>query len=364
MPFPADELGALLEQAYGSARGRNRRAAADLRVTESTISRWARGEVPIPGWALANLRRAAGRPRGGPANRPNSVPRYQEALGWLLTGQPAALLRTAIPAGDFELVRSVFALALQDPPGDLALTDPRLYELWRAAVTKWHLAGWGAATPDRLASLVRNGILTGAAGRVQLAKNTVSLGSMHLLDHRELRQFLGKIGEALRLRTTLCLIGSAAGLLSGQPKRMTIDIDVWSEASTYDSRDLGEACEKAGLLFDPTSPEEPDRPYLQIVRRGIVQLPKSFEATAVDRFDQLAVTSPPPALLVALKLARGEDRDIEDAVWWTAARELRLEDVACAVESLPSSRQRTTARENLVIVQLTQSAEPSSSPEP
>jgi hypothetical protein len=35
----------------------------------------------------------------------------------------------------------------------LAVTDPALFDSWRAAVTRYHLAGWGGMTPDRVAAV-------------------------------------------------------------------------------------------------------------------------------------------------------------------------------------------------------------------
>ncbi len=61
------------------------------------------------------------------------------ALDVLLGGRMAEV---AI-ARDWELLREVARLAQEDAPSILAATDPALFATWRAAVTKYHLKGWG-----------------------------------------------------------------------------------------------------------------------------------------------------------------------------------------------------------------------------
>jgi hypothetical protein len=71
---------------------------------------------------------------------------YVDALHSLLCGRMAAAVR----ARDWELLREVARLAEQDAPLNLAATDPALFRSWRAAVTKFHVAGWTNMTPDRV----------------------------------------------------------------------------------------------------------------------------------------------------------------------------------------------------------------------
>lgn len=94
----------------------------------------------------------------------------------------------------------------------------------------------------------------------------------------ELSQALGKEGSPLRL----CLIGSAACLFGGMEGRTSADLDIWRPASDYDRRELKAAAEKAGLLFDPKSTLDPDRPYLQLVEPGLTQLGE-FKSVLIDR---------------------------------------------------------------------------------
>jgi hypothetical protein len=71
---------------------------------------------------------------------------YVEAMDALLKGRMAEIA----VARDWELLREVARLAQQDAPLELATTDPALYEIWRAAVTRYHLKGWTHMTPERV----------------------------------------------------------------------------------------------------------------------------------------------------------------------------------------------------------------------
>ena len=53
-------------------------------------------------------------------------------------------------ARDWELLRELARLADEGPPVDLARTDPKLFERWRDAVTRYHLGGWTKMTPTRV----------------------------------------------------------------------------------------------------------------------------------------------------------------------------------------------------------------------
>ena len=76
---------------------------------------------------------------------------YVEALQALLRGKVAEVM----VARDWELLREVAKLAQQDAPHDLAATDPALFQTWRQAVTKFHLGGWSAMTPERVDQIAR-----------------------------------------------------------------------------------------------------------------------------------------------------------------------------------------------------------------
>lgn len=61
---------------------------------------------------------------------------------------------------------------------------------------------------------------------------------------------------------------------------------------------------------------------------------------------------PPPSLIVAAKLVRGHERDIEDAVWWTCSRKLSEDTIGDAIEQLPNEYDRETAWSNVVFIKL------------
>ena len=71
---------------------------------------------------------------------------HVDALDALLRQKMAALVN----ARDWELLREVARMAQQDAPLDLAATDPALFQTLRQAVTKFHLGGWSAMTPERI----------------------------------------------------------------------------------------------------------------------------------------------------------------------------------------------------------------------
>ncbi len=175
---------------------------------------------------------------------------------------------------------------------------------------------------------------------------------MAALDAQRIRSIFAGLGERLVRPTTLCLIGSAPGIASGQPARQTADIDLWHPASDYDAGDLERASRELGVLYDPRGELDPDKVYLQVVRPGIVRLPEDFAMETIGRFGKLTVVMPSPAVLVAAKLTRGTDEDIEDAVWWVGQRRMDVETVEAGIRQFPDVRDREAALENLTLVRL------------
>jgi hypothetical protein len=172
-------------------------------------------------------------------------------------------------------------------------------------------------------------------------------------DRKRLLEIFDALGGALTKPTTVCLIGSSPGIASGQPDRQTPDIDVWRGQSSYDETAFRKACEDAGILFDPRGEQlDPEAIYVQIIRKGLVNLPADFAVEVVGEFGNLRVVMPDPSLLVAAKLVRGTPRDVEDAAWWMRERALRADDIREAIGALPDPVQRETASENVVLVEL------------
>jgi transcriptional regulator with XRE-family HTH domain len=167
-----------------------------------------------------------------------------------------------------------------------------------------------------------------------------------------LEDILTVIGDHLPEATTLCVVGSAAAILYGQPERQTADVDVWGPESDFDTGALRRACAKAGVLFDPRDEVAPGAIYMQIMRPGVTMFPERFAVQKIARFGKLHVVMPPPELIVATKLARALESDIEDAAWWIRERNIPVDAVEAAIERIPQPENREAARENLMLVQL------------
>ena len=97
---------------------------------------------------------------------------------------------------------------------------------------------------------------------------------------------------------------------------------------------------------------DPGAVYLQILRPGITMFPDHFAAERIGRFGNLTLVMPPPALIVATKLARGLESDIEDAAWWMRERDLPVAAIEAAIALIPQPDNREAARENLILIQL------------
>lgn len=172
----------------------------------------------------------------------------------------------------------------------------------------------------------------------------------HGLGRTEWLEKLIRIDQELRrqhARARLTLIGSAAGIFGGQPARTSMDLDVWKPHSQYRIQALKKAVEGAGLLFDPKSTLEPDKPYLQMVEPGLVQI-GSFEQTELlERFDALSLERPPIANLIAAKLLRVEPKDLEDIAFLVAHYQPSRTDIERAIKTMPRPA-REKASGNLV----------------
>ena len=153
---------------------------------------------------------------------------------------------------------------------------------------------------------------------------------------------LGKEGSPVRL----CLVGSAACLFGGMDGRTSRDLDIWKPASDYDRGELARATEAAGLLFDPRSSLEPDRPYLQLVEPIPAEF-GPFEPVFIDRIGRLQLYRPPIENLVVAKLIRCEPRDLSDIRFLMDRHRPDAATIRRLVEEL-TPRNRERAVENLV----------------
>lgn len=164
---------------------------------------------------------------------------------------------------------------------------------------------------------------------------------------------LERIAEALPSEgapVRLCLVGSAACLLEAMPGRASRDLDVWQPGSDFDRLELKRAVEAAGLLFDPRDTLAPDRPYVQIITPGPSQA-GNFTPVLWARMGRLHVYLPPWPNLIASKLARGDERDVEDILFLAGKHRVSVSAVKACAETMPEPA-RQHVLENLVYLEI------------
>jgi hypothetical protein len=174
---------------------------------------------------------------------------------------------------------------------------------------------------------------------------------------KELKTLLERIDAALDAPQTICLIGSGATILLGQPQRATDEVDVWAAASEIVIPSFRQALEGTGFAFDPKS-EFSSLPYVQIIHPGLVQVP-GFDVRKRTWFGRpeyplwrgkrLTVTCPPGESLIASKLMRGSATDLEDCLWIVASQKISAAALSRAIKKLPPQA-RETAQENIVVL--------------
>jgi hypothetical protein len=171
-------------------------------------------------------------------------------------------------------------------------------------------------------------------------------------DWRAIQAALMRVGEHLQKPTRLVLIGSSVGMWYGQAGRMTEDVDVWSPKSKVDLADIAQACEKAGIHFDPKGYDVPrDSLYLQMVTPGVVHVGKWKSEESMFRSGNLEVVHPPAENIIASKLVRSEPYDLDDIVYLMSRLDVSMEQVRDAVSTLAGSA-RERAEENIVLLEL------------
>lgn len=145
----------------------------------------------------------------------------------------------------------------------------------------------------------------------------------------------------------LTLVGSAAGIFAGQPARTSMDLDVWKPKSVYQIGSLRKAVEDAGLLFDPKSVLDPEKPYIQLMEPGLAQTGSFDHCEPLEQFAALHVERPPIANLIAAKLIRAEAKDLEDIAFLLSSYQPSRNDIRRAIKTMPP-RAREKATENLI----------------
>lgn len=174
--------------------------------------------------------------------------------------------------------------------------------------------------------------------------------SQSSLDRTEWLEKLMAIDESLvhqGVSARLMIVGSAVGILAGQPERTSIDLDVWKPKSRYQLQALKRAVEEAGLLFDPKSTLEPDTPYVQFVEPGLAEIGTFEKPEVLEQFQALTLERPPIANLIAAKLIRAEEKDLQDIAFLMQKYRPSQENIENAINSMPR-RAHERANENMV----------------
>ena len=163
-----------------------------------------------------------------------------------------------------------------------------------------------------------------------------------------LRQHLERLDAALGEPAKLCIYGSAALMLMGEEDRFSVDVDIAGPYSTVNERALAAAAQQIGLPVNP--PEDFPADHIEWVgpTRLCLAAPSSETAVVLWQGGMLIVFTLPPADLVASRLIRYDPTDQADIQFLMIHSRVRFEDVAQAVERLPTAfRDDPLVRENL-----------------
>jgi len=145
---------------------------------------------------------------------------------------------------------------------------------------------------------------------------------------------LENISKNLKYPARIMVIGSLVGIFHGQPGRMTEDVDVWRPGSDFDLGDFRHACELADVPFDPKEYNAPKHLYIQMIDPGIVHVGKYDNPDKMFRIGKLTVIRPPIENVIASKMVRASNQDMEDVVYLMHHFNLSVDDVTVAVETL------------------------------
>jgi len=167
----------------------------------------------------------------------------------------------------------------------------------------------------------------------------------------EWETFLGGLAANLRNPARLCVIGSFPCIMAGQSGRGSIDLDTLRKASSFSVADMKQACEKSGIEFDPSGFLESGRPYIQLIDEGIVQTGDFHTTSIVFKDGNLQIERPPIENLIASKLIRSSEKDLEDIAFLIKHFQPDCALVGKIVRSFPKP-QFDSASENLVYLKM------------
>jgi hypothetical protein len=158
---------------------------------------------------------------------------------------------------------------------------------------------------------------------------------------------LGKEGPPVKL----CLIGSAVCVLGNMPERASRGLDIWKPSSSYDTLEFKSAAEKAGIRFSPKDYIEPTEQYFQIVEPGIVQT-GAFTPVLMEKMGRLEIYRPPIENIIASKLTRAAEKDIQDILYLLKAYQPDISEIKKIVHAFPEAA-KAQGIENLIFLEVT-----------
>jgi len=168
------------------------------------------------------------------------------------------------------------------------------------------------------------------------------VNKQQLLDH------LGRLDAGLTAPATLCIYGSAAGILLDEPERTSLDLDVAAPYSQADFADVARAAANAGLPVNPAPDVQVDHlEWIQATRLCLAP-PVAERLVTLWQGTRLKIVTVPPADLIASKLIRYDALDQADIAYLLSQQRLAWSDVAAAVQRLPEPfRHDPVIRDNL-----------------
>jgi hypothetical protein len=163
-----------------------------------------------------------------------------------------------------------------------------------------------------------------------------------------LREHLAHLDAALDEPAKLCVYGSAALMLMGEEDRFSVDMDIAGPYSVVNERALAVAARQIGWPVNP--PDDFPGDYIEWVgpARLCLASPAAEDAMVLWQGSRLTLFTVPAADLIASRLIRYDPTDQADIQFLQIQARVRFEDIAAAVDRLPSPfRGDALVRENL-----------------
>lgn len=168
------------------------------------------------------------------------------------------------------------------------------------------------------------------------------------MDKTELVGYLARIDGFLTTPATLYVYGSAALILLNEPERTSLDIDVAAPYSRADFAELAKAAADAGLPINP--PEDYRHNHIEWISalRLCLAPPDPASEIVLWQGSRLVLKTLTVPHLIASKLIRYDSIDRGDVQYLCKQGQVTWDEVAAAVERLPSPFNRDAlVRENL-----------------